>query len=114
MGDLFHESVPFEWINEVIGVAVECHWHIFQILTKRADRMKEYFDQPNLWTDIIPKVTHKYLHHKCLSAHEPSPGYFAFNAVEHEYKSPIPNIWLGVTAENMRYVVRRKTWRHVQ
>lgn len=43
MGDLFHESVPFEWIDKVFSITQKCRQHTFQILTKRPDRMKEYF-----------------------------------------------------------------------
>lgn len=44
MGDLFHESVPFEWIDRVIAVIALCPQHTFQILTKRPLRMKEYYE----------------------------------------------------------------------
>ncbi len=43
MGDLFHESVPFEFIDKVMAIIALCPQHTFQILTKRAERMKEYF-----------------------------------------------------------------------
>ncbi|MDD5358370.1 MAG: phage Gp37/Gp68 family protein [Candidatus Nanoarchaeia archaeon] len=43
MGDLFHESVPFEWIDTVFKVMINNERHIFQILTKRPERMVEYF-----------------------------------------------------------------------
>lgn len=43
MGDLFHEKVPFEYIDKVMDVIRRCHEHTFQILTKRAERMAEYF-----------------------------------------------------------------------
>lgn len=44
MGDLFHENVPFTWIDQVFEVIVDCTEHIFIILTKRPERMKEYMD----------------------------------------------------------------------
>lgn len=43
MSDLFHEDVPFHYINSVFDVVRQAHWHTFQILTKRADRLAEYF-----------------------------------------------------------------------
>lgn len=43
MGDLFHESVPFEFIAKVTDVIRKCPQHTFQILTKRAQRMHDYF-----------------------------------------------------------------------
>lgn len=43
MGDLFHEDVPFEFVNKVMKTIRETPWHRYQILTKRAERMEEYF-----------------------------------------------------------------------
>lgn len=43
MSDLFHEDVPFHYIDSVFDVVRRAHWHTFQILTKRADRLAEYF-----------------------------------------------------------------------
>jgi len=39
MSDLFHDSVPEDYIQQVFEVMVKAHWHKFQILTKRADRL---------------------------------------------------------------------------
>jgi protein gp37 len=39
MSDLFHESVPDDYIREVFRVMEKATWHKFQILTKRADRL---------------------------------------------------------------------------
>ncbi|MCZ4340591.1 phage Gp37/Gp68 family protein [Sphingomonadaceae bacterium G21617-S1] len=41
-GDLFHEAVPDAWIDRVFAVMALCPQHQFQVLTKRADRMREY------------------------------------------------------------------------
>ncbi|MBY6070634.1 phage Gp37/Gp68 family protein [Marinobacter salsuginis] len=42
MSDLFHEDVPFSYIDAVMNVIARCPQHVFQILTKRAERMVEY------------------------------------------------------------------------
>lgn len=39
MSDLFHEDVPDEYIEKACRVMLTAHWHTYQILTKRADRM---------------------------------------------------------------------------
>lgn len=44
MSDLFHKDVPFEFINAVFSVIHLSPQHTFQILTKRPERMKEYFN----------------------------------------------------------------------
>ena len=43
MGDLFHRDVPFEYIDRVLEVIENCPHHTFQLLTKRAYRMFDYF-----------------------------------------------------------------------
>lgn len=41
MSDLFHESVPFDFIRRVFQTMERASWHIFQVLTKRSKRLKE-------------------------------------------------------------------------
>mgnify|MGYP001572364649 CR=1 FL=1 len=50
MGDLFHEKVPFRFIDKVMAVIYQSFWlgHKFQILTKKPERMLEYFHDENL------------------------------------------------------------------
>jgi len=58
MGDIFHESVPFEWPENVWNVMGDCLEHTFMILTRRPKRMLEWFDTGrvptlvNLWVGI--------------------------------------------------------------
>ena len=52
MSDLFHKDVPFEFIEKVFDVMKRAHWHQFQVLTKRAERVAEL--SPHLqWADNI-------------------------------------------------------------
>lgn len=52
MSDLFHKEVPFEFILRVFDVMNRAHWHQFQILTKRSDRLLEL--SPHLpWSNNI-------------------------------------------------------------
>jgi protein gp37 len=39
MSDLFHEDVPIGHIQQVFDVMRRAHWHRFQVLTKRAERL---------------------------------------------------------------------------
>src|SRR5579859_2884395 len=39
MSDLFHKEVPDEFIQRVFGVMRRASWHVFQVLTKRFDRL---------------------------------------------------------------------------
>lgn len=53
MSDLFHENVPFEFIDHVMDVINETPNHRYQLLTKRPKRMREYFSNrivpDNVW-----------------------------------------------------------------
>lgn len=42
MGDLFHEDVPFSFVDEVFEVMLRAERHTFQVLTKRPQRMRKY------------------------------------------------------------------------
>jgi len=42
MSDLFHSDVPDSFIDEVFDVMERASWHIFQVLTKRPERMANY------------------------------------------------------------------------
>lgn len=56
MSDLFHENVPFEFIDKVMDVISKTSQHRYQILTKRAERMEAYFEQHdvphNVWLGV--------------------------------------------------------------
>ena len=60
MGDLFHEDVPFEFVDKVMKTIRETPWHRYQILTKRAERMEEYFLShsvpSNAWLGVTVEV----------------------------------------------------------
>lgn len=47
MSDLFHEEVPDSFIRQVFEVIKNSSQHTFQVLTKRADRMDEFFRSYN-------------------------------------------------------------------
>ena len=42
MSDLFHKRVPTAFIDQVFDTMEAADWHIFQILTKRSSRMRNY------------------------------------------------------------------------
>lgn len=54
MSDLFHEDIPLEFVEEVFATMRAAHWHTFQILTKRHERLAELAAwvpsrQPSSW-----------------------------------------------------------------
>jgi len=56
MSDLFHKSVPTEYILKVFDVMKRAHWHRFQLLTKRSDRLRDLSDKlpwpENIWMGV--------------------------------------------------------------
>jgi len=82
MSDLFHKAVPEDFIDQVFAVMASCPQHIFQVLTKRADRMAEYMC--NLQRlDLI--------YDQWYSVNDQSACAEAW---------PLPNVWLGTSVEN--------------
>ncbi len=45
MSDLFHKGVPFDYVDQVFDTMEAAHWHVFQVLTKRSSRMREYVNK---------------------------------------------------------------------
>jgi protein gp37 len=41
MSDLFHEALPSSYVRAVVDVMKRADWHTYQVLTKRADRLRE-------------------------------------------------------------------------
>jgi protein gp37 len=56
MSDLFHPDVPLAYVKSVFEIMEKAHWHRFQVLTKRADRLREVSqDLPwptNVWMGV--------------------------------------------------------------
>ena len=87
MGDLFHKDVPDGWIYEILGIMALAQRHTFQVLTKRAARMYNYLSGFKGRTDIMAAAM-------CIN--ENLRLHIDTEAIEW----PLPNVWLGVTAES--------------
>lgn len=63
MSDLFHIDVPVDFIQQVFDVMRRAHWHTFQVLTKRSERLLELNNQidwpENVWMGVSVE-TEKY------------------------------------------------------
>lgn len=78
MSDLFHEHVADEYIQRVFEVMIRADHHIFQVLTKRSERMMR-------WTRQNYRLANEKLNGRPL----------------------LPkHIWLGVSVENQKYTTR--------
>lgn len=97
MSDLFHEDVPDYVIDMVWAAMLICQLHenlprhIFQVLTKRPQRMRDHLRHPDRLEGIARAAG---------QAMEDGDGWhdalWEYASVEH------PHIWLGVTAENQQ------------
>jgi protein gp37 len=56
MSDLFHIDVPLSYIKDVFGVMRRAHWHQYQVLTKRSERLLELSPRlewaPQIWMGV--------------------------------------------------------------
>lgn len=57
MSDLFHEQVPFSFVDRVMEIVKQTPQHRYQILTKRAGRMFEYFSEREIPSNVWLGVT---------------------------------------------------------
>jgi protein gp37 len=100
MSDLFHPEVPFEFIDKVFAVMALASIHTFQILTKRPERMAEYFNRFETIGEIKDHWGYAYVDWK---SRRTAKAVMNPNDVwDHlEYTDwPLPNVWLGTSVEN--------------
>jgi len=124
MGDLFHESVPFEFVDMVFAVMALTPQHTYQILTKRPDRMKAYMDSLQKSSGVNINVGHHYGSDiKAQTAGQrvaeialEISGKHCDYAQQIKWESPeeaaelilpLSNVWLGVTVENQEQADKR-------
>jgi protein gp37 len=103
MADLFHENVPFEWIDQVMAVIALCPQHTFQVLTKRTLRALEYFSQQSLWVKWY-EAAQNFLWGEIG---ENFGGLINLQQYFIDQPFPLPNLWLGTSTENQQMADKR-------
>lgn len=88
MSDLFHEDVPDEFVDRVFAVMALCPQHIFQVLTKRPERMREYLSRGE--REVLRRIAIQWT----------QMGDKVGNGPTALTDWPLPNVWLGVSAED--------------
>ncbi len=86
-GDLFHPAVPDDWIDRVFAVMALCPQHTFQVLTKRPERARGYFDarrDGDPWAEAADEVADLI-------------GLADHPVVLNPSVIPLPNVWLGTS-----------------
>lgn len=96
-GDLFHDSVPDDWIDRVFAVMALAPQHTFQVLTKRSARMREYLTADDVQArvfgaacDLNRSIGFKVQRTVWFGGDEDAP------------LLPLPNCWLGVSVEDQQ------------
>ena len=100
MSDLFHQDVPFEFIDRVFAIMALTPQHTYQVLTKRPERMQEYMgsdaeERADAVGEAIYAMSGKY------ASGDPADD----DMVDLQW--PIPNVILGVSAENQHWLDQR-------
>lgn len=98
MGDLFHESIPDEWIDSVFAVMALAPQHTFQVLTKRAKRMRAWVSREFLHSPLTECISTLYIDHPEIAGPYPFDKERAIGVRKRGW--PLPNVWLGVSAED--------------
>lgn len=104
MSDVFHERIPVEFIVKIFQTMANCPQHIFQILTKRPERMQKILSDESFWQQI-PHVLGK---PPVMNAR----GFYykpeCYNPMD--FKA-LKNVHLGTSAEDERWYQER--WPYV-
>lgn len=118
MSDLFHESLSDEDIDRVFAIMARCPQHTFQVLTKRPKRMLEYFADVQArsvaWeeTDEIREAQSD------VDGFDDNKTEWGLRLTRQNEEAlqnvrafwdgvPLPNVWLGVSAENQEQADKR-------
>lgn len=94
MSDLFHPDVPDAFIDRVFAVMALCPQHTFQVLTKRAERMRSYLAMESADGDRCD-----YIAAAANEIESERDGRMSVTFIKRG-AWPLPNVWLGVSAEN--------------
>jgi protein gp37 len=105
MTDLFGEWVTDDQLDQVFAVMALSPQHTFQVLTKRPERMRRYVSAAEtparVWAKMLDfpetlsdAAAWAYHHHGIESLGAPNISAWPW---------PLPNLWLGVTAEDQEH-----------
>ena len=108
MSDLFHEALPDHIIDEIFAVMALNPQHIFQVLTKRADRMRDYMSRretagqfgPDRHGSILRACSPFLTTYRLADPKRPELWTPQGRCKALEFAWPLPNVWLGVSVEH--------------
>jgi protein gp37 len=92
MSDMFHADVPVAFIQQAFDIMRRAHWHQYQVLTKRADRLRSLDSQldwqPQIWMGV--SVENARFQHRIDDLRE-TQAHVKFLSLE-PLLSPLPNL----------------------
>ena len=95
--DLFHEKVTDDILDRAFAVMALTPQHTYQILTKRPERMKKYFDsRAKEKIEIWPRVIWQLMCGLC------SPFCWPDFKDDPDSRWPLKNVWIGVSVEDQK------------
>jgi protein gp37 len=103
--DLFGIFAHQNQIALVFAAMGLAHWHTFQVLTKRSARMHELLSSEQFWEKV-----QSFMWAIIQDESDRLQGIkneVKAKAPEANPKTPLPNVWLGVTAENQEWASKR-------
>lgn len=101
MSDLFHDSIPDEFIARVFAVMAAAPQHTFQVLTKRHARMRSLLTSADFWYEVGRRARHLGYHYDQAANHL-ADGRNIYDTAVWERLRCLPNVWLGVSAEDQK------------
>lgn len=101
MSDLFHEKVKDKWLDKAFAVMALTPQHTYQILTKRPERMREWFHYRGTWPilTMLDKLPEEIVQKALVRNGGPE----SIGGIQW----PLPNVWLGVSVEDQKTAKER-------
>ena len=93
------KNVPDDWIDRVFAVMALSPQHTFQVLTKRAERMREYFAGNGAYLRVLGDGVERELRNAGIRWHGDNVDRHS-QAIAGATRWPLPNVWLGISAED--------------
>lgn len=109
MTDIFGDWVKDEWLDRIFAVMALCPQHRFALLTKRPKRMREFISGVPSTIPFLGRMPLERVHIEAASHMEGDGGFMdEIKRIANPYSLyldrpwPLPNVWLGVTAEDQQ------------
>ena len=104
LSDTFHADIPDEYIAAMFGVMAATPQHTYQVLTKRAERMRQWFEWLAAQSATVKDGDGEV--RICLGQFDRHTNFTRERHVDYP-RWPLPNVHLGVSVENKKHGVPR-------